>query len=303
MTGLYSRTGLALLGAALYGGPLLAGLAGHDWSVVPVLAALFLLYVAASRKPDLETGAGRAGLVMMAAAQVVLVAIAWGAGLAAAALFGGYVLPLWAPIAITATAAGIGVLAMRDAAEMDVMLDSALARLAEFETGHTEGLTPETAWPDPSPETEASVRRALTALRELGRIDRSRVEAILRALLAETGALGFDPLYDAAGRDGAENEPVVDYALLRFAALPEVFDRLSARGEAGLAPMLLLRAPDAQVRAEARARIAHMVDARLPSVLLPDPSWLKELAREFPGEGYEDLLPRRRLSDAQIADA
>ena len=203
MTGFHSRTGLTLLGVALYGGPVLAGLARHDWSVVPVLAALFLLYVAASRKPDLTTGAGRAGLAIMAATQLALVALAWGIGLALAARFGGYVLPLWAPIAITATAAGICAWAMRDAAEMDVMLDSALARIAEFDRSDAAPQTPAAAWPDPSPETEAAVGRALSALRGLGALDPRRIDPILRKLHGETGALGFDPLYDAAGREGA----------------------------------------------------------------------------------------------------
>ena len=107
MTGFHSRTGLTLLGVALYGGPVLAGLARHDWSVVPVLAALFLLYVAASRKPDLTTGAGRAGLAIMAATQLALVALAWGIGLALAARFGGYVLPLWAPVATPSAASAL----------------------------------------------------------------------------------------------------------------------------------------------------------------------------------------------------
>ena len=54
----HSRTGLALFGVALYGGPLLAGFAGHDWAVLPVFASLFLLHVAATRKPDLSTSVG-----------------------------------------------------------------------------------------------------------------------------------------------------------------------------------------------------------------------------------------------------
>ena len=107
-----------------------------------------------------------------------------------------------------------------------------------------------------------------------------------------TGAAGFDPLYDAAGRDGSLNEPAVDFALLRFVALPQVFDQLAARGEAGLAPMLLLNAPHPTVRAEARARVAEMVEAGVPVTELPDPALLRELAGAFPGEGYNRLLAR-----------
>jgi len=84
----------------------------------------------------------------------------------------------------------------------------------------------------------------------------------------------------------------VDFALLRFSALPQVFDQLVARGEAGLAPVLLLNAPDARVRAQARALVAHMVEAAVPVTDLPDPALLRELAGAFPGEGYNRLLAR-----------
>lgn len=292
MIGPRSRTGLALLGAALYCGPLLAGLARHDWSVLPVLAALFLLYIAAARRPDLATGAGRATLVMMAFVQTSLVVIGWAIGLLLASIFGAVALPLWAPLAITALGAAVGAWAFRDAAEMDVMLDSALARIAEMETLPTPAQSFDVPWPDPAPEADGAVLRALKALRARPGIDLAEIDRIVQALNAEVGAAAFDPLYDAAGLEGSLNEPVVDIALLRFTALPEVFDQLVTRGEAGLAPMLLLNAPNAQVRAEARALVAGMVDAAVPVSELPDPALLRELAGAFPGEGYNRLLAR-----------
>ncbi|HCQ64633.1 MAG TPA: hypothetical protein DIU07_05390 [Rhodobacteraceae bacterium] len=292
MFGPRSRTGLALLGAALFGGPILAGLAQHDWSVLPVLAALFLLYIAAARRPDLATGAGRASLAMMAFVQSANVVIGWAIGLLLADILGPVALPLWAPLAITALGAGVGAWAFRDAAEMDVMLDSALARIAEMETMTPPSRSFDVPWPSPVPEADDALRRALRALRARPGIDVAHVDRIVHRLHAEAGAAGFDPLYDAAGLDGSLNEPAVDLALLRFSALPQVFDQLISRGEAGLAPMLLLNAPNPLVRAEARALVSGMIDAAVPVTELPDPALLRELAGAFPGEGYNRLLAR-----------
>ncbi|MEZ5769975.1 MAG: hypothetical protein R3D80_21730 [Paracoccaceae bacterium] len=257
MIGPRSRTGLALLGVALYGGPVLAGLALHDWSVLPVLAALFLLYFVASRRPDLRSIAGRANLATVAVVQVALVTIGWAIGRGLADIVGAVALPLWAPLAITAVAAGIGAWAFRDAAEMDVMLDSALARLAEMETRSAPSRPLDVAWPDPEPGVDAAVRRALDALRALPAIEPARIDPIMHRLNTEAGAAGFDPLYDAAGREGSFNEPVVDFALLRFCALPQIFDQLVARGEARLSAGAADRAGPAGAGRGARTRRQH----------------------------------------------
>lgn len=309
MFGPRSRSGLALMGVALQGGPFLAGLAQHDWSVLPVFAALFLLYSAAARRPDLATGAGRATLVTMAVVQSALVVIGWTIGLSLADITGPVALPLWGPLGITALAAGLGAWAFRDAAEMDVMLDSALARIAELETpsGPAMPAPPPDAyavpWPEVAPEIDDAARHALDELRALTAIDVAAIDRIAHRLNAETGPAGFDPLYDAAGLDGALNEPVVDFALLRFAGLPQVFDALVARGEAGLAPLLLLNAPDAMVRSEARALVAEMVEAAVPVTELPDPAVLRELAGVHPGEGYNRLLARCAHGGPATVDA
>ena len=300
MFGPRSRTGLALVGVALHGGPVLAGLAQHEWSVLPVLAALFLLYSAASRRPDLTTCAGRASLATMAVVQTALVVIGWVIGLALADIVGPVELPLWAPLAVTAAGAGVGAWAFRDAAEMDVMLDSALARIAEMDTMPAPPRSFDVPWPDPTPQADAAVRRALTALRALPGIAIADIDSIVHKLAAEAGAAAFDPLYDAAGCAPPLNEPTVDFALLRFSALPQVFDQLVDRGEAGLAPVLLLNAPDPQVRAEARALVTDMVEAAVPVTDLPDPALLRELAGRFPGEGYNRLLARCAHGDPAV---
>lgn len=285
----YSRTGLNLLGLALFGGPALAGLAGQGWAVLPVFAALFLLYVAATHKPDLSTAAGWAGLALMAAIQGMLVSVVYGLGLLAAQAAGPVIaLPLWAPVLVTGAAAGFGLWAFRDAAEMDVMLDSALKALGETDDMLRKD-RPEAPWPEAAPEVQAAADRALQAVRGAQTLDAGFVDPIVQQLESEAGVHAFDPLYDAAGLEAGANEPIVDFALLRFIASPGILSQLIDRGEGGLAPMLLLNAPSAAVRAEARACVGDLFDQKAPLNQQPDPGWLAELAGQFPGEGFEAL--------------
>ena len=286
MTGRHSRTGLAVLGLPLFGGPMLAGLAGHDMSVLPVFAALFLLYTAATRKPDLATGAGWAGLVLMAGLQVVLVLAAYGVGRMLADIIGPVALPIWAPLSITAAAAGLGGWAMRDAAEMDVMLADALKALDDLDRNR-----PVTdLWPAPSSDAAAAVARALTRLRALEAPTPGAIDPIVATLWEEAQIAAFDPLYDAAGVHRGASDVAVDLGLLRFVASPRARHLLIERGEAGLAPMLLLAAPDPVVRAEVRARLGELMADATPAAQLPDAARLAELAQAFPGEGFEDLI-------------
>ncbi|TYB82179.1 hypothetical protein [Maritimibacter fusiformis] len=296
MIGRYSRTGLALLSAALYGGVLLAGIATHPLRVLPVFAALFLLHVAATRKPDLATGAGWAGLAFMAAVQVVLVALCYGLGLLVARVVGVVALPIWLPLAITGAAAFYGAWAFRDAAEMEVFLDSALKDIAVM--GADQPAPEADPWPDPDPKAAAALDRALEALYAVERIDVGLVDPIVQRLEAEVKATAFDPFYDAAGGVG-EAGAVIDFALLRYVASPAIQAELITRGEAGLTPTLLLNAPHPSVRFEARARVIDLVDAQAPRDQLPDPVWLDELEATFPGEGYAKL---KDLSESVAQD-
>lgn len=287
MVSRYGRAGLVLFAVALYGGPFLAGLARHGVAALPVLAALFLLYAAAIRKPDLSTGAGWAGLAIMAAVQVTLVAIAWGAGLALAGPFGVLILPLWAPIAITALAAAFGTWAWRDAAQMDVMLESAIRALEIGESGA--GPAPGFDWPDPDPAVRAALDESFETLRGLDKLNAALIDPVVSRLENATGAAAFDAFYDMAGQDGDDNDPVIDYALLRYVAAPGVLTALIDRGEGGLAPQLLIGAPHPEVRAEARARVADLLDAGAPLDQLPDTDRLTLLSHRYPDEGFERL--------------
>ncbi len=204
-----------------------------------------------------------------------------------AGLAGAIMLPLWAPIAITAAAAGSGAWAHRDAAEMNVMLDSAIRAIEDLSLPQTDPLNG--GWPESTVEIRTALDVALDRLRALPHLNAGFVDPIVQALEAVTGADAFDAFYDAAGQEDDDNEPGVDLGLLRYIASPAVLIALIDRGEGGLAPQLLLDAPNASVRAEARARVADLVEAGAPDDQLPDPDWLDTLERRFPDEGYRLL--------------
>lgn len=279
----YSRIGLALPFAALYGGVLMAGLAAHPLRVLPVFAALFLIHITATRKPDLSTGAGWAGLAIMAVVQVGLVALFYGLGFLATQVTGVVVLPIWLPVALAAAAAFYGAWAFRDTAEMDVMLDATLEALDAM--GAEMPLDP---WAEPDPAIRAALDRTLDALRAIAAIDIGRIDPIVQRLEEDVRASVFDAFYDAAGEE-TEAGAVIDFALLRYVASPAVQAELTERGEAGLAPNLLLNAEHPAVRAEARARVVDLVDADAPFDQLPGGVWLAELDADYPGEGYDKL--------------
>ncbi|MEZ5769681.1 MAG: hypothetical protein R3D80_20050 [Paracoccaceae bacterium] len=110
---------------------------------------------------------------------------------------------------------------------MDVMLDSALARSPRWRPDrHRPGRS---TWPGPDPGFNWW---ALDALRAPPRSN-ARIDPIMHRLNTEAGAADLIRSYDAAGREGSFNEPVVDFALLRFCALPQIFDRSSPAARPG----------------------------------------------------------------------
>ncbi len=70
--GPYSRAGMALVFVPLYGGPVLAGMSAHPLATIPVFAVLFLAFMASTQRPNLASGAGWAGLAIIAAIQLLL---------------------------------------------------------------------------------------------------------------------------------------------------------------------------------------------------------------------------------------
>jgi hypothetical protein len=286
----YSRTGLALIFGPLYLGPVLAGWARLSPVTLPVFALAFLLFIAATRRPNLNEASGVAALVLMALVQCALVAACFAAGVALALLAGPIALPLWVPVALTALAAVFGALQYSDKAEMDVFLDGAIRELEDQNRRRP------TDWadihPTPSRKVEAATRQALTDLRALpDDAAEDRIDAILDTLGDAAGARAFDPLYDAVVETEA-TDPPLERALLRFVARPEIRDRLIERGEAGMAPTLLLNAQAPETRAAARRLVGELIDAGAPAEQLPDPAWLTDLHAAHPDEDYDTLARR-----------
>jgi len=293
--GPYSRAVLALVFIPLYAGPGLAGLSGHPPATIPVYAALFLAFIAATRRPDLTQGPGWATLTIMAVVQTVLTGAVFGIGALIAGawgVMGALTLPVLLPIALTATAAAYGVWSYSNRAEMDVFLESTIEKLKAIESESPGGA--EAFHPVPSRAVQRAVDEtiaALTSLPEDAQV--GEIDPIMQALEAKVGIEAFDPLYDAAGEIEGQQDRRVDLGLLRFAASPRITRALLARGEGGMAAMLLINAPDAAVRHEARKRIIELIDDGAPAVQLPDAVWLDELAVLYPGEGFRDLAKSR----------
>lgn len=290
--GAYSRIGLAAIFVPLYLGPVLSGWAHHPLATVPVFALAFLLFMAATRRPNLNTPAGQAGLAIMAVVQLLLVAVGFGAGLTAAQLFGDIDLPFWGPIALTALAALVGAWRYSDTAEMNVFLDSAISRLEALDRDIVRDMTD--VHPEPRPGVQAALDECLAALRALPKdANVGMIDPIVQRLESTAGVEAFDPFYDAAGEVDGREDRRIDLGLLRFVASPFIRRKLVQRGEGGMAAMLLISAEAPGTRAEARSLLHTLIDDGVPLSQLPDPVWLAELDETYPGEGYDRLIERR----------
>jgi hypothetical protein len=92
----------------LYLGPLLAGLAGAGWSMVPIFAALFLLWLILLRP---EFASERAWLPRLerALVQTLLVVVFFGLGRGIGGVVGVSLgLPVWSPILLSVAAILLG---------------------------------------------------------------------------------------------------------------------------------------------------------------------------------------------------
>ncbi|HBZ43234.1 MAG TPA: hypothetical protein DEO85_04090 [Maritimibacter sp.] len=286
--GPYSRAGLALVFVPLYAGPVLAGLSNHGWATVPIFALLFLVFIAATRRPDLHQLDGWVSLAIMALVQVALSVGAISVGSLASAFIDMSPLPLWFPLALTAVAAGYGAWRYSDTAEMDVFLDSVIEKLEAFE--HDDSADLPAYHPTPSRKVQSALDDLIDAVQSLPDDVRvGEIDPLVQRYEMRADIDGFDPLYDAAGEVGGREDRRIDLALLRFVASPRIQRQLVARGEGALTPMLLLNAEDRAVRAEAQARLTDLLDAGTPMSQMPDPVWLRDLDETYPDEGFADL--------------
>ncbi|QYK40960.1 MAG: hypothetical protein KF887_16430 [Paracoccaceae bacterium] len=130
---------LKILTFMLYAGPLLAGLAGQGWGVLPAFAAVFLLWQAVMRPADwprdparwaepAQLGAAAVRIAILVALVALMFGIGRGIGGVAGHLPG---MPALLPLALSFLAVPLARLTWdpAKAAEMDALLDQAIARI------------------------------------------------------------------------------------------------------------------------------------------------------------------------------
>lgn len=128
-------------GVLLYAGPLLAGMAGQGWPVVPVFAAIFLMWLVILRPQewpaslaDWQRPEAMVALAARAVVQILLVALCFGIGRGIGGVLGvTLALPVLAPIAVSLLAIPLGRLVGNpvEAAALDAPLDDAAAPPAD----------------------------------------------------------------------------------------------------------------------------------------------------------------------------
>lgn len=168
--------------ALLYLGPLLAGLAGFGWGLVPVFVVIFVLWLLILRPrnwprslADWQKSEALVALVSQTATQALLVVVCFGIGRGIGGVAGlSLRLPVWLPVAISVLSIPMSRLIWdpSKAAQMDSLLNDAIASI-------------ETGRPMPGPGEEA-VQVATEMLKPLAALPRSapvsEVEAHLTAV-------------------------------------------------------------------------------------------------------------------------
>lgn len=189
--------------ALLYFGPLLAGLGGHGWAVVPVFAVIFLLWLFILRPQqwprqlaDWARPEALISLLTQGVVQVLLVALSFGIGRGIGGVLG-FVppIPLMLPVAISFLSIPLARMLWDPwkADEMAGLLDDALARLE----GISEGPAPE--------DLQARIASAGRMVTELDRLPEGASPELLaehlRAMATQTSQEALrvalmDPIYD-----------------------------------------------------------------------------------------------------------
>lgn len=195
--------------ALLYLGPLLAGLGGFGWSVVPVFAAIFLLWLFILRPQQWPRRAADwlrpealTALAAQAAMQVLLVTLCFGIGRGIGGVLGALPpFPLMLPIAVSFLSIPLSRLIWDPwkAAELDAVLDGALAALQDM------GGAAET--PDALRNRTRLAARMVEELEAMGPgVEDARLAAHLAAMgtQVDAGALRvalMDPIYDQSATE------------------------------------------------------------------------------------------------------
>lgn len=202
------HTRLRLLKAAtalLYCGPLLAGLGGFGWAVVPIFAAIFLLWLFILRPQQWPRSAADwarpealIALVTQGVVQVLLVAVSFGIGRGIGGVLGFLPpFPLMLPVAISFLSIPLARMIWNPwkAEALDATLDEALARL--------EGIA------EAPPDLQA---RIATAGRMVAELDRLPDDASPDLLASHLQAMATQVSHDA----------------LRVALMDPIYDRTAS---------------------------------------------------------------------------
>jgi hypothetical protein len=284
--------------ALLYFGPLLAGIAGFGWRVVPLFVAISLLWLFILRPQqwprklaDWSRPEALIALLTQSVVQLLLVAVSLGIGRGIGGVLGVMpAIPLMLPVAVSFLSIPLARMIWdpwrADAGE--VVLDEALARLEGEE--------------DPAPADDLK-RRTEVAARMVAALDRLPAEAApelladhLHAMATQTSheALRLalmDPIYDGSAT------AVVRRAAAVHATDPAVVDLLKG----STYPMAVFRAlTDGPTLALFAARCADLV-AEKPDRLAdcPDPEDVVTLAARVPGAAAELAALAKALTRAK----
>lgn len=286
--------------ALLYFGPLLAGIAGFGWRVVPLFVGIFLLWLFILRPQqwprtlaDWSRPEALIALLTQSLVQLLLVAVSLGIGRGIGGVLGVMpAIPLMLPVAVSFLSIPLARMIWdpwrADAGE--VVLDEALARL--------EGEA------DPADDLK---RRTEVAARMVAALDRLSPEAApelladhLHAMATQTSHEALrvalmDPIYDGSAT------AVVRRAAAVHATDPAVVDVLKG----STYPMAVFRAlTDGSTLALFAARCADLV-AEKPERLAdcPDPEDVMALAARVPGAAAELAALAKALTRAKAAMA
>jgi hypothetical protein len=288
--------------ALLYLGPLLAGIAGYGWRVVPLFLGIFLLWLFILRPQqwprrlaDWSRPEALIALLTQSVVQLLLVAVSLGIGRGIGGVLGVMPdIPLMLPVAVSFLSIPLARMLWdpwrADAGE--VVLDEALARLE--------------AEQDPAPADDMK-RRTEVAARMVAALDRLPAEAApelladhLHAMATQTSHEALrvalmDPIYDGSAT------AVVRRAAAVHATEPAVVDGLHG----STYPLAVFRAlSDGPTLGLFARRCAALVAAR-PDRLgdCPDPEDVMALAARQPGAAADLAALAKALTKAKAAVA
>ena len=286
--------------ALLYFGPLLAGIAGFGWRVVPLFVGIFLLWLFILRPQqwprtlaDWSRPEALIALLTQSLVQLLLVAVSLGIGRGIGGVLGVMpAIPLMLPVAVSFLSIPLARMIWDPwrADTGEVVLDEALARLEAEE--------------DPADDLK---RRTEVAARMVAALDRLPAEAApglladhLHAMATQTSHEALrvalmDPIYDGSAT------AVVRRAAAVHATDPAVVDVLKG----STYPMAVFRAlTDGSTLALFAARCADLV-AQKPERLAdcPDPEDVMALAARVPGAAAELAALAKALTRAKAAMA